>query len=389
MNSDFFEKRENEDFRAYCHRIAGCKEEYDLTWDDIADVTNKVWCCNFSGDKYRKQEQRLQARIDSSNSAFEDNRWGDCGDSIQFKLEKVKESDEKAQINALYRRISREETLKEIAREAVETLKHLKLDVHTPGCNNSSSESAILVISDWHYGINIDSYFNQYSPEIARKRISKLTTRVAEELWERDINDLYVVNLGDLICGNIHLKLRLNSRIDAITQIMQVSELVAQMLSKLSEYANIHYCDTLDNHSRVEPNIKDSLELESLARLTKWYLKERLPGIDYIENTYGDDIIDFELKGHKIIGVHGHKDKPTKIIDNLSMLTHNHYDLVLTAHLHHFSAEEKNDTLCISNSSLMGTDQFAQDLRMDSKPSQNLIIVSNDNVAKEIVRILL
>ena len=114
-----------------------------------------------------------------------------------------------------------------------------------------------------------------------------------------------------------------------------------------------------------------------------------MPGIDYIENTYGDDIIDFELKGHKIIGVHGHKDKPTKVIDNLSMLTHNHYDLVLTAHLHHFSAEEKNDTLCISNSSLMGTDQFAQDLRMDSKPSQNLIIVSNDNVAKEIVRILL
>ncbi len=125
-----------------------------------------------------------------------------------------------------------------------------------------------------------------------------------------------------------------------------------------------------------------------MARLTKWYLKNRLPDIDYIDNTFADDIVDFKVRGHKIIGVHGHKDKPAKVIDNLSMLTHDHYNLVLTAHLHHFSAEEKNSTLCISNSSLMGTDQFAQNLRLDSKPSQNLIIVSDDNVAKEIVRIL-
>ena len=380
-------KKENETFQEYCHRVSTYKNVVGYTWDDIAEIINSNCNCQYTGDKYRKQEKKYQKNF---NNDFEKIREEsqDIENIIENKIEKVKLNDEKLMVNAMYRRISREETLKQIAREAVENLKDVKLEYRIPTSKTKSKKSAILVISDWHYGLVIDSYFNQYNPEIAKKRIGKLTQEVLNELWSREIHDLYVVNLGDLICGNIHLQLRLNSRIDVITQIMEASELVAQMLAALSQVASIHYCDTLDNHSRIEPKIKDSLELESLARLTKWYLKERLPEVDYIENTFGDDIVDFEVCGHKIIGVHGHKDKPSKVIDNLSLLTHQHYDLVLTAHLHHFSAEEKNETLCISNSSLMGTDQFAQDLRLNSDPSQNLIIVSEDNIAKEIIRIL-
>ncbi len=377
-------KKENETFQEFCHRVSSYKNAAGYTWDQIADIINENCNCQYSGDKYRKQEKKYQRNCNDEYILENE----ELEELVREKIERVKVSDEKTAVNAMYRRISREETLKEIAREAVETLKDIKLDYHAARFKGERKKSAILVISDWHYGLVIDSYFNQYNTEIAKERISRLTAEVIDELWMRDIHDLYVVNLGDLICGNIHLQLRLNSRIDVITQIMQASELVAQMLAALSQVASIHYCDTLDNHSRIEPNVKDSLELESLARLTKWYLKERLPEVDYLDNTFSDDIVDFEVCGHKIIGVHGHKDKPAKVIDNLSLLTHQHYDLVLTAHLHHFSAEEKNETLCISNSSLMGTDQFAQDLRLNSDPSQNLIIVSEDNVAKEIIRIL-
>ena len=38
MNNVFFKKRQEEDFRSYCHRIAECKETYDLTWDDVAEI---------------------------------------------------------------------------------------------------------------------------------------------------------------------------------------------------------------------------------------------------------------------------------------------------------------------------------------------------------------
>ena len=70
-------------------------------------------------------------------------------------------------------------------------------------------------------------------------------------------------------------------------------------------------------------------------------------------------------------------------------MTHEHYDLVLTAHLHHFSADEQNETLVVSNGSLMGTDTYAANLRLSSKASQNLIIVTDDSVAEAIYRIVL
>ena len=35
------------------------------------------------------------------------------------------------------------------------------------------------------------------------------------------------------------------------------------------------------------------------------------------------------------------------------------YDLILTAHMHHFSSEEQNETMRISNGSLMGTGDCA------------------------------
>lgn len=400
MNDKSVKAQKGETFEQYCHRVAVSKDALKLTWEEVAKLINEQYDTQYSADKYRKQERRYkQCLQDDGNLPFlsaeadnedeEEKVINTAEEAIDhYKIERLKLMEERTQINAMYRRISREETLKEIAREAVESLKDCKLNFYSRDDSDGGDCAGILVISDWHYGIDINSYFNKYNPEIAKERIATLTTRTEFEIWNRGVRDLYVVNLGDLICGNIHQKLRLSSRIDVITQIMQVSELVAQMLAELSKFANIHYCDTLDNHSRIEPNIKDSLELESLARLTKWYLKERLPEVDYIDNTYGDDVVDFEVMGHKVIGVHGHKDKPTKVIDGLSMLTHNHYDLVLTAHLHHFSADEKNDTLCISNASLMGTDQYAQDLRLSSQPSQNLIIVTKDCVAQEIIRIL-
>ena len=101
------------------------------------------------------------------------------------------------------------------------------------------------------------------------------------------------------------------------------------------------------------------------------------------------DIITFNCNGFRVAGVHGDRDKPTKVIGNISRLTKEHFDLVLTAHLHHFSCDEQNRTLVISNGSLMGTDNYAESLRLDSAPSQNIIIVTEDNVAETIHRVIL
>ena len=98
-------------------------------------------------------------------------------------------------------------------------------------------------------------------------------------------------------------------------------------------------------------------------------------------------MITFNVFSHKILGVHGDKDKPSTVIEKLSMLSQTHYDLVLTAHYHHFQCDERNNTLLVGNGSLMGTDSFAQKLRLSSKPSQNLIICTPKNVCYAIYKI--
>lgn len=55
--------------------------------------------------------------------------------------------------------------------------------------------------------------------------------------------------------------------------------------------------------------------------------------------------------------------------------------------MHHFQADEKNRTIALGNGTLMGTDTYAQKLRLSSTPSQNLIIASKDNVTECIYRI--
>ena len=148
--------------------------------------------------------------------------------------------------------------------------------------------------------------------------------------------------------------------------------------------------ECLDNHSRSDPNKKTARALESLARITPWFLQERLgESVIFHDNYWGPDICTFTCKGFNIIGVHGDKDKQSNMIDKLSAFTKEHYDLVISAHLHHFSADESNETLLISGGSLMGTDEFATSLRLSSKPSQNVIIVTDDNVCDSLYRVVL
>lgn len=387
------------------YELCAAKDVDDLTWQDIADVYNHITGENYSCDYFRKRIKREETENctkESNEDVIEylkskqlcdDNKAPDDKDSFSeldwkifdLNVSKWKKSDERIQLNALYRRIAREISIREMAKDIVSKMTDMYTlpPVEEIELTHDIENNGILQISDWHYGVEVDSIYNTFNCDIAKTRVHKLLIEAIKIIKMHNLKHLDVVNLGDLIAGRIHLQLRINSRIDVITQVIEVTELLAELLNYLSEFVRIDYFDTMDNHSRLEPNLKDSIELESLTRVTRWYLEERLKDNRNIkihtENEYGDDIITFTRLRYEIAGVHGHKDKPVKIIDNLSMMTKKHYDLILSSHLHHFSADEKNETVLVSNSSLMGTDEFAQSLRLTSKPSQNFIIMTKEN----------
>ena len=370
----------NESLDEFITRLIQHKSEYMMTWQDIADNVNDEY--NFKrSEKYYRHRSKTILKSDETYEEF-----------IQEKKDKVKITDILTQTNAYIRRISREDTLKEIAADAVDKIKDKTLLNSEIAVLPESENEAILQISDWHYGIDIDHFLNKYNPDIAKKRIELLRDSVISECRQFKVNRLYIANLSDLIEGRIHLKLRLQSRFDVITQTIHVAEMLAEFIAAIAnEGITIEYYDCSDNHSRIEPKLKDSLELESMTRIISWYLDLRFKGAKNIyintKNKYGDDILTFTCKGHSIAGVHGDKDSQSSVISSLQAFTHEQFDLILTAHLHHISADESTRTRLIANGSLMGTDYYSASLRKDSMPSQNLIIVNDSRIPRALIPI--
>ena len=398
MVDEKYQMKDGESIDDYMIRVSALGQQNRLTWQEIADIINEETDLSFSESKYRKNYRTYCKGVEAGarSAEGEDEIESDPAISklidakINMQKERFKLSDERTQANAYIRRLAREETIKEIGLQAAREMNAKKMLEPEMISENNGINSAILEISDWHLGLDFENYWNKYNLDETKRRVSLLRDKTIEKCLANNVKELYVVNLSDLIAGRIHLSIRLESRIDVISQTMLAAELVSEMLMDFAKYFEVHYYDCLDNHSRLEPNKKDAMDLESLARIIPWYLSERVGKfVNIHQNNFGDDIITFETKGYKILGVHGDKDKPNVVVKNLTCMTHEHYDLVLTAHLHHFSADEQNETLVVSNGSLMGTDTYSANLRLSSKASQNLIIVTDDSVAEAIYRIVL
>lgn len=374
----------------------------DISWQDIADLASYWFPVGYSRHFYsRHAEEFLSLSSEEGKSEDDELTQEEIEDPtdtfkeqlLELQKERVKIQDERSQNRAYVRRLAREDTIKEIALEAVRAMSAKKeFEVRPPEHSWDTDKEAVLLLSDWHYGMEVDSYWNRFTPEIAKSRVNKLLNETIARCEAQMIDTIHVLNLGDLIAGRIHLPLRIESRIDTITQIMQVSELLAEFLCELQGHIQfVHYYSCTDNHSRIEPDKTQSIDLESLCRITDWYLKMRLKdtGVIIHDNKYGEDIITLSVAGHDMIAVHGDKDKPADAISKLSNFTRHSYEAVLMSHRHHFSADEECGTLVIGNGTLMGTDGYAKSLRLHSEPSQTLIFTTTDRVADSIVRIVL
>ena len=371
----------------------------DVTWAKVAMLFNRELGLDRGGDTWRKESKKFENTgifdAEETESESEDPEATLRDLITEYRKERYKLSDVSIQNNAAVRRMAREETIKEIAFDYASKMSSKKLLAEPPKRLKPelTDNVAVLQLSDWHYGIDVDTYWNKFNPDICKSRVSHLRDEVLTFCSLFHITELNVVNLGDLICGRIHQTLRLQSRIDVITQTMDVAEILAEFISDITAVGiKINYYDCLDNHSRLEPVKMDSLDLESLVRIIPWYLNSRLKKNDLFEiceNEYDEDIITFNIRGYRIGGVHGHKDKPGKVVQGLTLMTKNSYDMILTSHLHHFNSDEQNEVMVVSNGSLMGTDYYAKDLRLSAKASQNIILVNEKSVADYIHRIVL
>jgi predicted phosphodiesterase len=110
-----------------------------------------------------------------------------------------------------------------------------------------------------------------------------------------------------------------------------------------------------------------------------WYIKARMEGrqgLKFCKNEIDDEIIVTNILGNTIFAAHGHKDKPAKAVEQLSLLLRKFPDMVLLGHFHSAAEREVQGAELIVNGSLCGTDSYAFNLRKTSHPSQKFIVLS-------------
>lgn len=379
----FFDKKSSETNGEYINRICSSKDRFDLTWFDVADIINNTLGCNYSESYYRKNYRAslVDGLVDCLHDDTHEDEIRTMEDILaDIRTAKQRQTDERRATNAMLRRLSREDTIKEIALEVADKISdRIILDGGDyDKFHYYSDRSAILNLSDWHYGMEIDNYWNKYGIEEARKRINQILQDTVAYCVRYKVSKLYVLNIGDLISGRIHSDIRIDNQEDVITQTIEVSEIMAEFLDELSKIVTVEFHTVSDNHSRIEPNKKESLDLESLHRIVPWFVKSRLAdnkNVAVCENKYDGDIAVFNCDGWTVAMAHGNKDTISNITSHLSLMTGEHIDLICTAHMHHFACDEVNQCMIVSNPSLMGTDTYAKNKRFTSRPAQTLILV--------------
>lgn len=242
---------------------------------------------------------------------------------------------------------------------------------------------AILVFSDWHYGMTADNVFNHYDIATCVERVQHVAREAVKRLTLHKCTKLHIAVLGDLLNGSIHVGSRVASEELVADQLMQVSEILAQTIEYLSRFVKetVVY-STYGNHARTVPNKKESIHRDNLERIIPWWLSQRLKCYENIVVVPEEESEFILIKscGRNFVAVHGDLDSVKTSPRLLATLFQKKFgldiDYVLLGDKHHRESFDEMGICAMICGSLCGTDDYANSKRLYSTPEQMLLIVS-------------
>lgn len=339
----------------------------------------------FVSEYYKWKESQIKS--DSEENTYID-KLKQLKDEI-YK-EKKKLYDQRREYNKLLTSDARAEHLNEELIKAAYRLndKH-PLQFKEKWFEVNSHKEAVMFWSDWHYGMLTNNIWNTYNTTICKDRVKTFVEISKEFIRLNNISKLNIVMLGDAAHGSIHTGCRIQSEEDACDQLMNVSEIMAQAINDLSnEVNNIDVYSCYGNHLRTIQDKKDSIHSDNMEKLIPWWLRQRLQGntkIRIIESEY-KEFTKLNVLGYNICCVHGDLDNFKNLGRDVNTIFSRKFgetiDYTVSGDKHHLEEFEQYDIESILIRSLCGTDDFANNKRLYSKPGQTLMIF-NDTYGRE------
>lgn len=388
-------RRENESPLDYHKRIVyGKLVDKTLADMDYTEIAELIYGQPYASDVARRMlygSRRTLELMDSerADSAGESDVLGEIEEKIiELKKERQKFFDQRRELTKIVSADSRKEhlydTLAAAAKQLNQTIGVLyndKTDVDLDV--RRGDNEAVLVFSDWHYGMVTDNVFNKYNIDICKQRVHHIVKQAAERVALHKCSRLHVVLLGDMFHGAIHTSARVASEELVCDQIMQVAEIIAQSIEYLSRFVSeVCVYSTYGNHGRTVQEKKKSIHKDNMERLIPWWLGWRLKEHDriYISEEDGSEFIFIDAAGHEICASHGDLDNVKSSPRILPTLFQKQYgkdiEYILLADKHHLESFEELGVTSQICGALCGSDDYANDRRLYSTPFQLMLIVN-------------
>jgi len=362
----------------------------DLDWSEIRDKYNIK--CNpdtirkssstIFGGNFRTEYLKNQIYTNPEDFSREKELDKKLHD---IRKEKQKLFDERTALNKTLRETARiEEDLSKletlIKENSFTTL--LPINNHIEPSNND----LFICLSDFHLGIDTDTYFGKYNSDIAADRLSQYFSKIIEIQKLHKSENAYVGILGDILNGEIHFTTQLENRENVTEQIQKSAELISAFIYELSKYFKTVYINGVaGNHSRT--SYKDQVLRENrLDNLIPWYMKAKLnhlQNVIFIDNeNYDSTIATCLIRGNEYLMVHGDWDSYSESgVSKLVMMLNFKPKGIFYGHLHRCSYDDIANVKIIRSGSFSGTtDDYTISKRLSGKPSQMVCVIDNDGI---------
>ncbi len=395
------ERRCNESAVEYQRRlIEGKLENHILADVDYAELSEFVYGKPYSSDVARRMMYGSKKTLDlieaEKQEAITDSDMiaGINSQRIELEKERKRLYDQRREYNKLIAVDGRAEHLYAALKASADNLgntvgcifddfREYFKESYNPG-EESGDNEAVVVFSDWHYGMKVNNEFNSYNVDICKERVKSVVKSAIQRIEMHKCKRLHVVVLGDLIHGAIHVGARVASEELVSDQLIQVSEILAQAILALSssvEETDVYV--TYGNHARTVQNKHDSIHRDNIERIVPWWLYWRLheyQDITIVEENSSPEFILMNVCGHDICAAHGDLDSVKASPRLLSTLFHKrrgmNIEYILLGDKHHFEGFEELGVTAQICGSLCGSDDYANEKRLYSTPSQLLLIVN-------------
>lgn len=386
------DRQKNETYFEYLRRLTEMLNEGMIGFEEYGDYLLGEEN-TYSSDNLRKAFyviRKLVPRIESDIQY-------DCDDEVRYNqyrlMEKeahkaaVKMRDQRRELRKWDTSEARFEHLVDVMKESIANLEPLpkykygtKRDLTT--CHNT----AILMLSDWHYGAVVDTQYNYYDTAVCVERATQVFDKCLRHCIEHHVDKLFIELNGDMIHGLINVSNRVQAEEDVAEQIMNVAHIISTLINDMKPFfKEITVVSTFGNHGRLIPEKTAALVKENFERLTNGFIRLRLGDeIRFIE-AQSDDFVVYDCGDKKIYLAHGQYDKLSSVIGDCVAMTKIVPDEVHLGHTHSYKDINESNIMTVVGGSLMGADDYALTLRKNTKPHQNLIIYGEDRCVYQLV----